>query len=234
MHLSSAGTSDPCVRCRNFDVVIGGGGTVGLALACALADALGADARIALVDRGTCARRGGRDIRASALSAGSKRLLPSRRLASDRASTPSRSPPSTSPIRSLHDAIRPILVSYDNTLEGDEPATYIVENERLRQALLAAAPPGRPSLCWARADRQLCGRRARRQHPPRQPRTLRAPLLVAADGRASRLRDSGRHQRRALELSADRHRHHRRPRAAAPRPRRAAFPARRARSPSCR
>src|SRR4029077_16425008 len=58
-----------------FDVAIGGGGTVGLALACALADALGGDARIALVDLGDLSAAGGGDIRASALSAASKRLL---------------------------------------------------------------------------------------------------------------------------------------------------------------
>ena len=58
------------------DVVIAGGGSVGLALACALADALGADARITIVDRAPLAPTTlPRDVRASALAAGSKRLL---------------------------------------------------------------------------------------------------------------------------------------------------------------
>ena len=61
---------------ERYDVVIAGGGTAGLALACALADALGPGARIAVVDRVPLrAGAGPRDARASALSAGSKRLL---------------------------------------------------------------------------------------------------------------------------------------------------------------
>ena len=38
-------------------------------------------------------------------------------------------------MRRLDDAFRPILVSYDNTVEGGEPATYILENERLTAAI---------------------------------------------------------------------------------------------------
>ena len=40
---------------------------------------------------------------------------------------------------SLNDAFRPILVSYDNRVEANEPATYILESERLNAALLRAA-----------------------------------------------------------------------------------------------
>src|SRR5262245_1842814 len=48
-----------------YDVVVAGAGTVGLALACALADALGSDARIALVDRAEFGREPAtRDMRA--------------------------------------------------------------------------------------------------------------------------------------------------------------------------
>ena len=56
--------------------MIAGGGTAGLALACALADALGPGARIAVVDRAPLlAGAVPGDARAFALSAGSKRML---------------------------------------------------------------------------------------------------------------------------------------------------------------
>src|SRR5689334_6152320 len=59
-----------------FGVIIGGGGVVGLALAGALSHALGPAFAIAVVDRlpfGGARRL--RDMRASAVSAGSKQLL---------------------------------------------------------------------------------------------------------------------------------------------------------------
>jgi 2-octaprenyl-6-methoxyphenol hydroxylase len=172
-----------------FDVAIGGGGTVGLALACALADALGAGVRIAVVDRGALSAAGGRDIRASALSATSKRLLAT--LDIWPAIADAAQPVTAIDITDsrLSDAIRPILLSYDNKLAAEEPASYIVENERLRQALVAAAA-ARPAIAlmgcspidsFAADPHGVSIRLANA--------TLRAPLLVGADGRASRLRD---------------------------------------------
>ena len=38
----------------------------------------------------------------------------------------------------LEHAIRPVLISYDDSIGGNEPATWIVEGARLRSALLAA------------------------------------------------------------------------------------------------
>src|SRR5262245_38255943 len=70
---SGAGTS--------YDALVGGGGAVGLALASALADALGPGGRIGVVDPAAAAAgtapagRDARDFRAWALSSGSKRLL---------------------------------------------------------------------------------------------------------------------------------------------------------------
>ena len=136
----------------------------------------------------------------------------SRRLASDRGSTPSRSPPSTLPIRACPMPSVPMLLSYDNTLAADEPATYIVENERLRQALVAAAV-ARPAVTLMGCVSRLTAL------PPTRggvsirlaTATLRAPLLVGR--RRSRLAPARRrrHQDPSLELPTNRHRHHRRP-----------------------
>src|SRR5262249_40923211 len=91
---------------------------------------------------------------------------------------------------SLDDAFRPILVSYDNRVEGDEPATYILESERLNAALLKAAQArgsiallGGHAIAGWEMDEPGCTITLEGGTP------LRPPLLVAADGRASRLRD---------------------------------------------
>ena len=61
---------------KRYDVIIAGGGGAGLALACALDDALGGEARIAVVDRsGLTSETVADSPRAFALSAGSQRLL---------------------------------------------------------------------------------------------------------------------------------------------------------------
>src|SRR6185295_10007043 len=85
---------------------------------------------------------------------------------------------------------RPVLVSYDNRVEADEPATYILESERLNAALLQAAG-GRPGVTLLggspitafEAGEHGCAIALATGS------SLHAALLVAADGRASRLRD---------------------------------------------
>jgi 2-octaprenyl-6-methoxyphenol hydroxylase len=174
--------------------VIVGGGTVGLALACALADALKPALDVAVVDpaafAGALPGNAGRDARASAVSAGSKRLLAA--LGIWRALAPHAEPVAAVDITdsSLEDAFRPVLVSYDNTVEGGEPATFVVENDRLHAAILEAVTqrpgiariPGSATACAAGEPGAMV--------TLADGRTLQAPLLVAADGRNSRLREA--------------------------------------------
>jgi 2-octaprenyl-6-methoxyphenol hydroxylase len=174
-----------------YDLVIAGGGTAGLALACALGDALEDGLRIAVIDRAEL-RPGVRslDARAFALSAGSKRMLSV--LGVWAAIGDDAQPVTAIDITdsSLDDAFRPMLVSYDNTVDG-EPATWIVEHGRLQQALLGAAA-ARPSIAL------LGGASAEGFEADEHGVTvhlgsgvgLRAALLVAADGRGSRLREA--------------------------------------------
>jgi 2-octaprenyl-6-methoxyphenol hydroxylase len=179
---------------ERYDVVIAGGGTAGLALACALADALGPGARIAVVDRVQLrVGAGAADARAFALSAGAKRMLSV--LGVWPAVAAHAEPVTAIDITdsSLEDAFRPVLVSYDNTVDGGEPATYIVEHGQLRDALLAAATV-RPVILFGsepaagfRADEH--GVSVDLGSKPSL-RTLRAALLVAADGGASPLREA--------------------------------------------
>jgi 2-octaprenyl-6-methoxyphenol hydroxylase len=173
------------------DALIVGGGAAGLTLACALADALGPGVRIGVVDPAAADRAPRmRDVRASAISAGSKRLLDV--LGAWAALAPHAQPVEAVDITdaSLGDVFRPVLVSYDNAVAGGEPATWIVENERLHAAVLEAAARrpgiariGGAAAAWA-ADA------AAGVVTLADGRRLRAPLVVAADGRGSRLREA--------------------------------------------
>src|SRR5262245_445834 len=167
---------------ERHEVVIAGGGTAGLALAVALADALGEGVRIAVADRGELGAAGPGDARAFALSAGSRRMLATLGvwpLIADHAQPVMAIDITDS---SLGDAFRPLLVSYDDRIEGGEPATFIVEHARLRDALLAAAA-NRPSIAllgMAAAESFAVDAHGVDVHL-RGRAPLRARLLVAAD-----------------------------------------------------
>jgi 2-octaprenyl-6-methoxyphenol hydroxylase len=180
-----AASRQPC------DVTIAGGGSAGLALASALADALGPETRIAVVDRAALAGPArARDGRAFALSAGSKNMLA--RLGVWPTLAAGAQPVTQVDITdsSLDDAFRPVLVSYDNRVDG-EPATWIVENDRLLDALSAAAS-ARPGVQLI--DGNGVEAFARDEHGVdvmlADGGRLRTALLVAADGRNSRLREA--------------------------------------------
>jgi 2-octaprenyl-6-methoxyphenol hydroxylase len=178
----------PGERCN---VVIGGGGPAGLVLACTLADVLGPLARIVVADRGSLdGEVGGSDMRAWALSAGSRRLLETigvwRHVASHAQAVSAVDITDSS----LLDAIRPVLVSYDNRLDNGEPATFILESTRLHAALFAEVQ-ARASIVLA-GDNAIVGF-ASDEHgvaiTVADGGRLTATLLVAADGRTSSLRD---------------------------------------------
>jgi 2-octaprenyl-6-methoxyphenol hydroxylase len=178
---------------ETYDAIVVGGGAIGLALALALAEALGPAAGIGVVDpaaTGGGGSDGPSDARASALSAASKRLLDA--LGAWPALAPHAEPVAAVDITdsALGDAFRPILLSYDNTVAGGEPATYIVENERLRAALLASLQrrPGIVRIGDTVAGWEAAGGRGLVRLA--DGRTLRAPLAAAADGRGSALREA--------------------------------------------
>jgi 2-octaprenyl-6-methoxyphenol hydroxylase len=170
------------------DVVIAGAGIAGLALACALADALGADAGIVLVERHH--PRDPPDVRALALSTASMRLIEA--LGAREAIASEAQPVTVIDITDsrLDDALRPILVSYDNTIDG-APATYIVEHDKLLAALRCAVRrrPQVTMLCGQGVDGFLADEHAVTTRLAGGG-LLRSSLLVAADGRQSPLRDA--------------------------------------------
>ena len=111
------------LKAARFDVAISGASFAGLALACALSDALGADFKIALIDRvaNVAARP---DARSFALSAASIHLLQA--IGVWQAIAEHAQPVTGIDITdtSLEAGVRPVLLSYDNSTEpGSRPPT---------------------------------------------------------------------------------------------------------------
>jgi 2-octaprenyl-6-methoxyphenol hydroxylase len=171
---------------NRIDILIGGGGLAGLALAVALRQALGPALAVTLAD--PALERSGADARASAIVAAGRRLLEAIGVWDAVA-------PQAQPIRDmvvtdsrLDDAVRPVFLTFADDVEEGEPFAHMVENGPLNAALLAkareldmelrvaavtefAAAPERVSVRLS--DGALC----------------EARLLVAADGARSAIRE---------------------------------------------
>jgi 2-octaprenyl-6-methoxyphenol hydroxylase len=176
----------------NFDVVISGASFAGLALACGLSQALGDGFKIALIDRGAGpGTASSADSRASALSAGSKRMLDvlgAWPLVADEAQPVAHIDITDS---GLNAGIRPVLLTYDNVTDAGDPATYIVSNGALHRALCAVVSSV-PSIKWIAAAeaRDFTSDDTEARVRLADGSDLGAALIVAADGRRSRLREA--------------------------------------------
>jgi 2-octaprenyl-6-methoxyphenol hydroxylase len=166
------------------DVLIVGGGFVGLALACGLADS-GITSVVVEAGDPRAALTRSFDTRASAIALTSRRLLNSTGVWPKLAS---RAAPMLD-IRVSEGSSR-LFLHYDHHEVGDEPFGHMVENHVLRRALLERAQE-LPALrllapaVTATLERREDGVEARLCDGTR----IRAALVVAADGRRSRVRD---------------------------------------------
>src|SRR5205809_1492075 len=165
------------------DVIIFGGGMVGLALAAAL-DSSGVSAIV--VDPANPEQRKGAafDGRTSAVSSSSMRMLRAIGVAD-------RLPEPGCPIRriAVADGLEPGGIHFD--ADDDEPLGWLHENRHLRSALHQRAEAGPNSwLLWksrvAQVDRGDHGVVVSLEDG----RKLHAPLMVAADGRNSAAREA--------------------------------------------
>ena len=173
------------------DIAIAGAGIAGLSLAKALADGLGPGARIALITRDPLsAPAGASDSRSTALAASSVRML-------DRLGVWAACAPFSQPVTgiditdsSLRAGLRPILLSYDNSIASCEPASQIVPNAVLERSLTAAVA-ATPAIVIHKQS--VVTTFAAGPHVVEigldASRTLTAGILIAADGRRSALRD---------------------------------------------
>ncbi len=166
------------------DVAIVGGGPTGLALACAL----GADSvSTVLVDRTDLAgaTHAVEDPRVTAVALGSARFLQSVGCWTDMA-------PSAEPILDIRvqEGRSSFAVHYSHSDVGAEPMGWIVDNSAINAAMLARARQLPAVQLWGCATyTQVTTDEAGATLTFDDGRTLRARLLVAADGKFSRLRD---------------------------------------------
>jgi 2-octaprenyl-6-methoxyphenol hydroxylase len=125
-------------RIERCDVVIGGAGFAGLALAVALRQALGDSFSIAVADP-ALASVPSKDPRATAIAAAARRLFEAIEVWDAVA-------PGAQPIldmvvtdSKLDDAVRPTFLSFGGDVEPGEPFAHMVENRYLIDALVAKA-----------------------------------------------------------------------------------------------
>src|SRR5262244_1323581 len=168
---------------QKVDVLIGGAGFAGLALAIALRQSLAPSFSVTVADPALAGAA--KDGRASAIVAAARRLFETIGVWQDVEAQPILDMVVTD--SRLADAVRPVFLSFDGDVEPGEPFAHMVENGPLLAALAAKAkdegvalrPAAVTDLEFAsdRADVRLSNGDA-----------LAARLLVAADGAHSAIR----------------------------------------------
>jgi len=185
---------------KRLDVLIGGGGFAGLALAIALRRALGETFTVAVADPALARRP--TDTRASAIVAAARRLFEAigvwdavaeeAQPILDMRITDSR----------LDDLVRPVFLSFEGDIEPGEPFAHMVENAPLIAALIEGANEA-GVLLWPEAVKGFAvtppaerGRENARaglsdhiEVDLADQSRAAARLLVAADGAHSRIRE---------------------------------------------
>lgn len=175
-----------------FDIVVSGASYAGMALALALAEAL-PGIEIALVDPVTPRGRTepARDPRAFAVSASSKHVLDAIGIWDAVASEAQAVADIEITDSSLDAGMRPTLLTYANTTDEGEPASWILPGGVLLAELYerARATPGLTFVSPASVIGYESGLHAANVRLA-DGRTLAARLVVAAEGRRSTLREA--------------------------------------------
>jgi 2-octaprenyl-6-methoxyphenol hydroxylase len=168
-------------------IVIGGGAFAGLALALALRQGLGADVAVIVADP-ALASRPSRDPRATAIVAACRRLFETLGVWGEVADTAQPILDMVITDSKLEDATRPVFLTFAGNVEPGEPFAHMVENRFLIDALARHAEANGVEL-------RATAVASYESHPDAvdvrlaDGSTIKACLLVAADGARSRLRE---------------------------------------------
>lgn len=176
---------------EKFDIVIGGGGFVGLALARALAVAGRGALEIALVERTGLDVSGQRaaDGRASTISAASRQMLEALgvwQAVADQAQAVTSIDITDS---TLDSPLRAVLLQFDAILDTNQPAAHVVENAVLLHALAESVRNSDVRVLAPAEIKVFSVEAATARLALSSGVEIRAKLLAAADGRRSKLRD---------------------------------------------
>jgi 2-octaprenyl-6-methoxyphenol hydroxylase len=168
---------------RPIDVLIGGAGFAGLALAIALRQGLGPSFAVTVAD--PTLGRAGSDPRASAIVAAARRLFEAIGVWPANEAQPILDMKVTD--SRLTDVVRPIFLTFDGEVEPGEPFAHMIENGPLLAALAAKAQAEGVVLApTAVGDFEVAARQVTVQLSDRS--AVGARLLVAADGARSAIR----------------------------------------------
>lgn len=173
---------------QKVDVLIGGAGFAGLALAIALRQGLAPSFSVTVADPALAGAT--KDGRASAIVAAARRLFETIGVWQDVEAQPILDMVVTD--SRLADAVRPVFLSFDGDVEPGEPFAHMVENGPLLKALAAKAKDEGVTLAPAAvADVDFATDRATDRTNVRlsNGEALAARLLVAADGARSAIRE---------------------------------------------
>ena len=171
---------------RTTDILIAGGGYVGLSLALAVIRSV-PGVTVAVVDPRPWTAAAG-DLRASAIAAAARRLLETLGVWDEIA-------PEAEPIRDmivtdsrLEDAVRPVFLTFDGTTTEGEPFAHMAPNGTMVAALGKAAEAAGVRMVAPASVSDFIVDEAGVTAVLATGETIRARLLVAADGVRSRLR----------------------------------------------
>ncbi len=171
-------------QAQRVDVLIGGAGFAGLALAIALRQGLGPSFAVTVAD--PALGRAAGDARASAIVAAARRLFETIGVWDKVAAQPILDMVVTD--SRLSDAVRPTFLTFDGDVEAGEPFAHMVENGPLLAALVEKAKAEGVMLREAAvADFETTTNYAAVRLSDGE--TLDARLVVAADGAHSKIRE---------------------------------------------